>query len=74
MNPRHAPFRVQKFLAGLRYPARKDEVIAHAREHGADAQVLRLLVLVPDCDYESPIAVSCEVAHQLAQTPIRHVA
>jgi hypothetical protein len=64
---------VQNFLGGLRYPARKEGVIAHAREHGADAQVLRLLLLVPDCDYESPIAVSCEVAHQLAQRPIRHV-
>jgi hypothetical protein len=70
MNSRHAPFRVQKFLAGLRYPARKHEVIAHAREHGADAQVLRLLVLAPDRDYESPISVSCEVAHQL----VGHVA
>jgi hypothetical protein len=70
MNSPHSPFRVQKFLAGLRYPACKHEVLAHARERDADAQIVRALVLLPERCYESPIAVSCEVARQIAQMPL----
>ena len=58
------PLRVQKFLAGLRYPARKHEVLARARERGADEQVMLVLLELPECAYESPIALSCEVGRQ----------
>jgi hypothetical protein len=58
------PFRVQKFLAGLRYPARKEEVLERARSRGADAQLLSVLSLLPDRDYESPVSLSCEVGRQ----------
>jgi hypothetical protein len=60
-----SPFRVQKFLAGLRYPAAKDEVLACAHTRGADEQVLDALRSIPDRRYESPIALSCEVGRQL---------
>ncbi len=42
------PFRIQKFLGGLRYPARKD-------------QVLGALHTLPDRAYESPISVSRQI-------------
>ena len=54
-------FRVQKFLGGLRYPAGKPQILAHAREKGADEQTLRALDHLPERDYESPVSLSCEV-------------
>ena len=64
MRIQPSPFRVQKFLAGLRYPARKHDVVARARSRGADAQLISLLSLLPDREYESPISLSCEVGRQ----------
>ena len=66
MRIQPSPFRVQKFLAGLRYPARKHEVLERARSRGADAQLISLLLLLPERDYESPISLSCEVGRQAA--------
>jgi hypothetical protein len=56
--------RVQKFLGGLRYPARKHEVVRRAQERGADEQVMLALLRLPDRPYESPIVLSCEVGRQ----------
>ena len=66
-----SPFRVQKYLAGLHYPARKAEVLERARERQADGQVMRLLVLLPDRPYESPIALSREVGRQAENLALR---
>jgi len=52
------PFRVQKFLRGLRYPARKSDALLHARGRGADERVLQALDRTPDCIYLSPVALS----------------
>jgi hypothetical protein len=59
---------VQKFLAGLRYPAHKDDVMARARSRGADEQLMSLLALLPERDYDSPISLSCEVGRQAERT------
>lgn len=59
-----SPFRVQKFLGGLRYPACKREVLERARERGADGEILRLLVRLPERPYESPVSLSREVGRQ----------
>lgn len=63
MTTRSPPtsFRVQKYLAGLRYPAAKPQILARARERGADEGVLRALGSLRDGEYASPIALSCEV-------------
>jgi hypothetical protein len=61
-----SPFRVQKFLAGLRYPVRKPQVLAYAHTRGADEQVIRALQGIADRAYDSPIALSCEVAQRRA--------
>ena len=66
MRIQPSSFRIQKFLGGLRYPARKHQVLECARSRGADEQLLRLLVLLPDRDFDSPIALSCEVGRQAA--------
>jgi hypothetical protein len=62
MNPVLTPFRIQKFLGGLRYPARKDEVLERARQRGADAQVMAALQRLPEAAWDSPISLSREVA------------
>lgn len=67
MRIQPSPFRIQKFLGGLRYPAAKHQVLERARIRGADEQLLRLLVLLPDRDYDSPISLSCEVGRQAAR-------
>ena len=55
-------FRVQKYLAGLRYPAAKKQILERARAKGADDETMRALVCLPERQYESPISLSCEVA------------
>ena len=67
MRIQPSPFRIQKYLDGLRYPARKQQVLERARSRGADSDLLQLLLLLPDRDYESPISLSCEVGRQAAQ-------
>lgn len=67
MRIQPSPFRIQKFLGGLRYPARKHEVMERARSRGADAQLMDLLASLPERDYESPISLSCEVGRQAEQ-------
>ncbi|HEX6321040.1 MAG TPA: DUF2795 domain-containing protein [Burkholderiales bacterium] len=64
-----SPFRVQKFLGGLRYPACKRAVLERAREQGADGEIMRLLVRLPERPYESPVSLSREVGRQAANLP-----
>ncbi|WP_353929130.1 DUF2795 domain-containing protein [Okeanomitos corallinicola TIOX110] len=42
------PVSVQKHLKGVSYPANKEELIKHARKHGADQEVLSLLERLPE--------------------------
>jgi hypothetical protein len=58
-----SPFRVQKFLAGIRYPARKRDVLARAGKRGADAEVLRALESIEDREYASPVALAREIRY-----------
>jgi hypothetical protein len=59
-------FRVQKYLAGLRYPAVKPQILERARERGADEETLRALGGLPEREYASPIALSCDVGRLAA--------
>lgn len=54
--------RVQKFLAGVDYPATKEQLVRHARRNQADDQALRALQNIPEGDYGGPDAVSQAVA------------
>ena len=69
-----SPFRVQKYLAGLRYPAGKEQAVQRARERGADEEVLSALHGLPDRPYESPISLSCEVGRQAELAALRKAA
>ena len=52
------PIQVQKDLKGIDYPASKQDLIDHAKQHGADKEVQSLLNEIPDQDYETPAEVS----------------
>lgn len=53
---------VQKYLAGVDYPATKEQLIEHAQGKGADRQAVRALESIPDREYEGPSGVSQAVA------------
>lgn len=67
MNGTITPFRVQKYLAGLRYPASKTQVVHRALERGADEQLLGVLRRISDRWYTSPIALSREVGRPVVE-------
>ncbi|MEU8804543.1 DUF2795 domain-containing protein [Spirillospora sp. NPDC048819] len=52
---------VQKSLAGMDYPASKDDLIQHAQEHGAEEGILQALQAMPDREYDGPSGVSKEI-------------
>jgi len=45
-----------------RLPADRDQLVVHAREHGADDEVLQTLEAIGDRRYEDPTEVSEAVA------------
>ncbi|MDQ1719992.1 MAG: hypothetical protein QOE89_3945 [Pseudonocardiales bacterium] len=47
-----SPMDVQKSLAGTDYPARKDELIARAKDNGASGEVTGALQTLPDREYD----------------------
>lgn len=54
--------KVQKFLAGVDYPANRDQLVEHARRNNADEDALQALRDIPDRSYDGPNAVSQAVA------------
>lgn len=52
------PIQVQKFLKGMDYPARKEDILERAQGEGADERVTRVLEQLPDREYETPADVS----------------
>lgn len=52
------PIQMQKFLGGIEYPASRDDLVEHARQSGADDDVLRHLESLPDRSFDGPNAVS----------------
>jgi hypothetical protein len=52
------PVQVEKFLKGVDYPAKKEDLIKHAQQQGADQQVLEVLNQLPDQTFGGPVGVS----------------
>ncbi|ACC79409.1 DUF2795 domain-containing protein [Nostoc punctiforme] len=49
------PVEIQKHLKGVDYPANKQDLIQHAKKHGADKGIISLLDKLPeDEEFESP--------------------
>ena len=52
------PVEVEKSLKGIDFPAKKEDLIKHARQHGADQQVLETLKELPEEEFRTPIDVT----------------
>jgi hypothetical protein len=48
------PIQVQKFLKGIDYPVKKDDLIKTAKDEGADDNVINTLEQMPMEDFNSP--------------------
>lgn len=55
------PIQVQKFLSGLDYPAKKQQILDTAKQQGADENVMSTLQRIPDREYEGPTGITEEI-------------
>jgi hypothetical protein len=55
------PIELQKYLSGVDYPAKRDDLVAAAERNGADENTLQLVRNLPDRTYEGPSGVSKEI-------------
>ncbi|MFB0836844.1 DUF2795 domain-containing protein [Arthrobacter sp. E44] len=56
------PIQIQKFLGGIDYPAKREDLLSRAKEAGADDNVMKALEALPDREYDSPTAVSSAIS------------
>jgi hypothetical protein len=56
-----SPTDVQKALSGMDYPADKKDLVEHAKNNGADDQIIDNLQKIPDKRYDGPDQVQKEV-------------
>jgi len=52
------PIELQKYLKGMHYPAKKQDLLKHAQENGADENVQKLLEQLKEEEFNSPADVS----------------
>jgi hypothetical protein len=55
-----SPIELQKHLGGVDYPAKRDDLVNHARSKGTGDDILDVLSQIPDREYDGPSAVSAE--------------
>lgn len=48
---------VQKYITSLAYPCSRDELAAHARQHGASGNVVKAILSLPYDYFTTPYAV-----------------
>lgn len=48
------PIDLQKALSGANYPSKKQDLTSHAKENGADKEILDGLEKLPDGDISGP--------------------
>jgi Protein of unknown function (DUF2795) len=52
------PIQLQKFLGGIDYPARKQDLLDRAKKSGADQNVMNTLKSLPRDKFNSPNDIS----------------
>jgi hypothetical protein len=53
-----------KYLTGVSYPARREDLVAHAKRQNAGRPVIAALERIPDRRYDGPQAVSEAIAEE----------
>jgi hypothetical protein len=56
-----SPIDIQKALGGMDYPAKKEEIVKHAQDHGGGDDVIEALQGIEDREYDGPSGVSAAV-------------
>ena len=56
-----SPAIVEKYLAGIHYPAEKKNLVEKARDNDARSDVVNLLNKLPNKTYKSPIDITKEI-------------
>jgi hypothetical protein len=56
-----SPIDIQKALGGMDYPAKKEEIVKHAQDHGGGDDVIKALQGIEDREYDGPSGVSAAV-------------
>jgi hypothetical protein len=60
-NPKNvhvSPARVEKYLAGIHYPADKEKLVANAKQKSAPQDVMSMVQRLPEKTYNSPIDIT----------------
>jgi hypothetical protein len=57
------PIEIQKYLAGVEYPAGRDDLVRTAESNGADKETLQVIRDLPDRTYEGPSGISKEIGN-----------
>jgi hypothetical protein len=52
------PAEVERYLKGVNYPAKKEDLIKHAQQQGANQDVIEVLKEMRDQNFNSPIEVN----------------
>jgi hypothetical protein len=55
------PIELQKYLSGVDYPAKRDDLVRAAEKNGADQDTLGVVRGLPDRTYDGPSGVSEEI-------------
>lgn len=55
-----SPAQLAVYLKGIDFPAKKDEIVEHAKANGAPENVMSFLNRLPDRDYRLPTDVEEE--------------
>jgi uncharacterized protein DUF2795 len=56
------PVEIEKCLKGVNYPAKKNDLIKHAQQQGANQDVIETLKELRDANFNSPVDVSKAVS------------
>ena len=52
------PAEVERYLKGVNYPAKKEDLIKHAQQQGANQDVMEVLKEMRDQNFNSPVEVN----------------
>jgi Protein of unknown function (DUF2795) len=52
------PAEVERYLKGVNYPAKKEDLIKHAQQQGANKDVIEVLKEMRDQNFNSPVEVN----------------
>lgn len=56
------PADIEKAIAGVAYPTTREKLVAIARQHHANTDIIDLIARLPDQNYDSVAAVSKQMA------------